>query len=57
MALIKCPECGKEISDKNVIVWKCNSCGKAFKVTKVQLQNLVNKKALNPDQYLQKWHG
>ena len=54
MALIKCPKCGKEISDKNVIVWKCNSCGKAFKVTKVQLQNLVNKKALNPDQYLLK---
>lgn len=51
---IICPECGKKISDKNIIAWKCNTCGKAFKVSKAQLQNLAAKKKLSSDQYLLK---
>ena len=33
MALIKCPECGEEISDKAV---KCPKCGAEFPVEKPQ---------------------
>lgn len=54
MAFIKCPKCGREISDENIIAWKCNTCEKAFKVSKAQLQNLAAKKKRSPDQYLLK---
>ena len=29
----KCDKCGSVISDNDVIAWKCNKCGKVFKVT------------------------
>lgn len=46
---MRCSKCGKEISDDIIIVWKCNLCGKAFKGTKSQLQNLFMKKKLDPE--------
>lgn len=41
---MKCTNCGNEIDDNEVIVWKCNSCKKGFKVTFSQLQQLYRQK-------------
>ena len=51
---MRCSKCGKEISDDIIIAWKCNSCGKALKGMKSQLQNLLIKKKLNSQKPLLK---
>lgn len=47
--MIKCSKCNSVPSENDVIGWKCNSCGKAFKVSKAKLHSIVLKKAENPE--------
>lgn len=42
--MIRCSKCNGMPNEHDVIGWKCNSCGKAFQVTKEQLHNLLLKK-------------
>ena len=46
--MIRCSKCNDTPNEHDVIAWKCNSCGKAFQVTKEQLHNLLLKKETNP---------
>lgn len=43
--MIKCSKCNNIPDENDVIGWKCNSCGKAFKVSKSKLHNILAKKA------------
>lgn len=47
MALIRCPECEKEISDKSSV---CIHCG--FPISEVKLYNVVRPSLNNPGQYV-----
>lgn len=47
MALIKCPECGKEVSDKST---NCIHCG--FPISEVKLYNLVRPYLAEPGRYV-----
>lgn len=47
--MIKCSKCNNIPSENDIIGWKCNSCGKAFKITKSKLHNIILKKAANPE--------
>lgn len=47
--MIKCSKCNAEPNEKNIIGWKCISCGKAFKVSKSKLYSILMKKAENPE--------
>lgn len=47
--MIKCSKCNGEPSENDVMGWKCNTCGKAFKVTKSQLHNILMKKDINQE--------
>lgn len=47
--MIKCSKCNNIPDENDVIGWKCNSCGKIFKVIKSKLQNILMKKAINPE--------
>ncbi len=46
--MIRCSKCNGVPNEHDVIGWKCNSCGKAFQVTKEQLHGLLLKKGTNP---------
>lgn len=46
---MRCNNCGNDILENAIIAWKCNSCDKAFKVTKEQLQNLIMKKMFDQE--------
>lgn len=48
MALIKCPECGKEISDKAKACPNCGFCTEYEKESKV-IQENTNKEVLNEE--------
>lgn len=52
--LEKCPECGKDLKDNSIVVWKCNNCNKSFKGSSQFLQNLQKKKKDNPGKSLLK---
>lgn len=47
--MIKCSKCNSVPNENDVIGWKCNSCGKTFKVSKAKLHSIVLKKAENPE--------
>lgn len=47
--MIKCDKCNSIPNDNDVIGWKCNSCGKAFKVSKLKLHSILMKKTENPE--------
>lgn len=47
--MIKCSKCNSIPNENDVIGWKCNSCGKAFKVTKSKLHNINMKKVMNSE--------
>lgn len=47
--MIKCSKCNAEPNEKDIIGWKCNSCGKAFKVSKSKLHSILMKKAEDPE--------
>lgn len=46
--MIKCSKCSSIPNENDMIGWKCNSCGKAFRVTKTQLHSLLMKKETSP---------
>lgn len=46
--MIKCSKCNSTTNEHDVMGWKCNSCGRAFKVTKTQLHSLLMKKEASP---------
>ena len=45
MALIKCPECGKEVSDK---ASSCPNCGHPIEDQTVEVEEYSNKEIVNP---------
>ena len=47
--MIKCGKCNAVPSEKDIIGWKCNSCGKAFKVSKSKLHSIFMKKSEDPE--------
>lgn len=47
--MIKCSKCNGIPSENDVIGWKCNFCGKAFKISRSKLQSIFVKKAENPE--------
>lgn len=47
--MIKCNKCNGVPGENDAMGWKCNSCGKAFKVTKSQLRGVLMKKEGNAD--------
>lgn len=30
--MMKCTNCGNQLTDKDVLVWRCKKCGKLFKI-------------------------
>lgn len=52
--LEKCPECGENLKDNSIVVWRCNNCNKGFKGSSQFLQNLQKKKDDNPGKSLLK---
>lgn len=46
--MIRCSKCNGMPKEHDIIGWKCNSCGKAFQVTKEQLHSLLVKKETSP---------
>lgn len=46
--MIRCSKCNGMPNEHDIIGWKCNSCGKAFQVTKEQLHSLLMKKETSP---------
>ncbi len=48
--MIKCSKCNSIPNENDMIGWKCNSCGKAFRVTKTQLHSLLMKKETSPSE-------
>lgn len=46
--MIRCSKCNGMPNEHDIIGWKCNSCGKAFQVTKEQLYSLLVKKETSP---------
>lgn len=46
--MIRCSKCNGMPNEHDIIGWKCNSCGKAFQVTKEQLHSLLVKKETSP---------
>lgn len=49
--MIKCSKCNSLPGENDVMGWKCNSCGKAFKITKSQLYNILMKKETSPEKF------
>ncbi len=49
--MIRCSKCNSTPSEQDIIGWKCNSCQKAFQVTKTQLQDILMKKETNPENF------
>ena len=50
MALIKCPECGKEVSDS---VRFCDNCGHKFSETVVDVVSEQNEQLKYPERLIQ----
>lgn len=50
--MIKCSKCNSAPSEDDAMGWKCNSCKKAFKVTKSQLHNILMKKDMSPEKLI-----
>ena len=44
MAIVKCPECGTDLNDDCIVVWKCRECGKAVKASLSKLYKIQEHK-------------
>lgn len=53
----KCLKCGRELTDNDLIYWKCTKCGKVFTASLLKLKNLQRQKKLHPGQALLKCPG
>lgn len=52
-----CLKCGRELTDNDLIYWKCTKCGKVFTASLVKLKNLQKQKQMHPGQALLKCPG
>lgn len=52
--MIRCSKCNNIPNLNDVIVWKCNFCGKSFQVTKDKLHSLLMKKEQNSNESILK---
>lgn len=53
----KCLKCGRELTDNDLIYWKCTKCGKVFTASLLKLKNLQRQKKLHPGQAILKCPG
>jgi len=47
--MMNCSKCGNGLDDNEAIVWKCNSCGKSFRVKLSKLQKLQQQKGMSSE--------